>query len=62
MANVRVRSLTVFHGSAEGAIIETGNEFEVSEARADELMANGLVEKVAAKKAEPAPEPRKGRG
>jgi hypothetical protein len=40
---VRVKSVSVFDGSAEGRLIQTGDEFEVTPARAAELAANGLV-------------------
>lgn len=43
---IRVRSLTVFEGSAEGRWIAVGDEFEVLPARAAELQANHLVERL----------------
>lgn len=65
---ITVRSLTVFEDSATGKWVNPGDEIEATEARAAELMANGLVEKATRAKpaAEPAKtvavEPRKGRG
>jgi hypothetical protein len=44
---VRVRSLSVFFGSAEDRQLFVGDEFEASAERAAELERNGLVEKAA---------------
>jgi hypothetical protein len=58
MADVPVRSLSVFYGSEERRDIMMGDEFTVTEDRARDLELNGLVERVEPVKPEPKPEPK----
>ena len=56
MSEVKIEALRPFNRTAQGDICEIGDEFRVSETRADELERLGLAKRSSGDKAAPAPE------